>query len=151
MAVEEDQLRELPQVIRRFALRSLRFGIEDPPDMGVPESLLARGVDVSGTVGVSVVVAVMLCPPDDALLRTRLGTPGQNELENPAGLEGLVAEVPVVARGHREHVDAVERDAADSRFPGDAGDQCTSECDEVNPDEASELGGVRSAFHSPLL
>ena len=66
----------------------------------------------------AVVVAMHCRPPENALLGGGLGQEGQKELAGAAGMEGAVAEVAVVPRGHAEHPDPIEGQAQGSQSPG---------------------------------
>src|ERR1700710_1486155 len=67
------------------------------------------------------VMAMLGRPPQHALLRAALGEKGEDELEGPAGREGAVREIAMVAGGDREHTKPVERHAKRDRRPCDPG------------------------------
>ncbi len=66
-------------------------------------------------------MAVLCRPPQHAALRAALGERGQDELQGTARGERPVGKVPVVARTHAEHAQAIEHTAQHQRAWADAG------------------------------
>ena len=70
--------------------------------MGIEEAALHRRVNIVRGIRVSVVPTVLGCPPKDAALSRSLREERQHELEDPAGAEGAMGEIAMIAGADRE-------------------------------------------------
>ncbi len=108
---------------------------EDPADMAVEEALVARRMRVVLGVGEEMVMAMLLRPPQHALLAGRLAHHREHELEPAARRIGAVGEIAMVAGADREDASPVEDDADHDRLPGDARPD-RAQAGEMDQDEA---------------
>src|SRR6476659_3908485 len=77
-------------------------------------------MDVLLGIGMQMVMPLLGRPPDDALLRGRLGHECENELKRPAGRIGAVREIAMVSGHDGKDAQPIERNADGQRLPGDA-------------------------------
>jgi len=90
---------------------------EHPAEVPVPEAAEDGRMRIALAVGEAMVAPVTARPPEGAVLHRRTAEPSQNELEDSAGLERVVGEVAVVARGHAERLEEVARDSQTDDAP----------------------------------
>jgi len=115
--VEPAKLREFGEIGDVVEARVVVFVGDDPADVRPEETEESGRVDVVFLIGEAMMVPMVGCPPEDALLRRGHGHEGDNELEDAAGLEGTMGEIAVIARGHPEHAHGDEGDAGDQIGP----------------------------------
>ena len=78
-------------------------------------------MDVELGIGMEVVVTMVGCPPQHALLRRRLRHRCENELKSAAGFIGAMRKVAVIAGPDGEDPEPVETDPNRQRLNRDAG------------------------------
>ncbi len=115
--VEPTQLGVFDEVLDEVFRRLVIAVREDPADVGPPETVPLRRVEILGLVAVAVVVPVVAGPPERSLLQRRCADEGEDELKDPARLVRTVGEVPVVACGDGEHPQPVETEAEPHQAP----------------------------------
>ena len=115
--IEPAQLGVLREVADVFETSVVVLVGDEPADMRPEKAKQRGGVEIVFGVRIAVVMAVMRGPPEDALLAGGHGQPGDDELEDAAGLEGAVRKIAVIARGHEKHASVVERQASDEIGP----------------------------------
>jgi len=109
-AVEPHELGEFREVLDLGVVgREIAAG-RDPADMGPEEAVDVGRMGVLRIVGVEVMVAMMVGPPERAALDGRRGPQREEELADAGRAVGLVGEVAVVDAGDGKHADEVECD-----------------------------------------
>src|SRR5208337_2963018 len=119
--MEPHQLRIAGKIGNSGQIRSGMPPRENPAEMTVEESGVARRMNVELGVGIEMVIAVVARPPQHALLRRALRQRGENELKGAAGLESAMREIAMVAGPDGENPQPVEADADRQRLHSDAG------------------------------
>jgi hypothetical protein len=109
--------------------------------MSVKKAALHRRVNVVRGIRVSVMSAVMGCPPQYAALRRGLRQERQSKLADAAGAEGAMRKIAMIAGANREDAQHVQRQGEGLRAPGHAGPDGGKTSD-VNRQE-TEAGGIR--------
>src|SRR5262249_42205663 len=84
-------------------------------------ALVARRMDVVGSVGMPMVVPVLGGPPQYAALRRALRERSEHELGDAAGRVGAVREVSMISGPDGEDSQPIKPDADRNRLPGDPG------------------------------
>ena len=102
IAMEPQELGITCEISHSGEIRCRVSAGENPAEMTVEESRVARRMDVELGVGIEVVVAVVGRPPQNALLRGALRHHGENELKDAARLIGAMREVAVIAGPDRK-------------------------------------------------
>jgi hypothetical protein len=92
--------------------------VGDDPTNVRPEKAKERWrMQILFLVGETVVMAVMGGPPQNSLLYGGHGHKCDDELEDATGFIGAMREVAMVARGHEEHAQFVQREAGNWKIP----------------------------------
>lgn len=103
--VDEDQLRELGQILHPLRIIVTVVRGQDPAHMRPVEALLLHRMDVILLIRMLVMMAMMSRPPERALLRRHAAQKGQHKLKPAGGLEGTMREVAVIAPGDAKLAD----------------------------------------------
>ena len=108
-AIEENQFGIFRQVPDLRVIRREVATARDPADVRPPESVHMGRVGILWFIGMLVVVAVVIRPPQGPALDAGGAEQRQEELAQPRGAVGFMGEIPVVKSGDREHPDKIER------------------------------------------
>ena len=68
-------------------------------------------------IGMAMMMAMMRCPPEHALLGGAHGHEGDYELKGAAGFKGAVRKIAVVSGGNEKHAHAEKREAGHQVIP----------------------------------
>jgi hypothetical protein len=94
---------------------------ENPSDMGIEETALARRMHVGFCIGKEVMMTMFGRPPQDVALHRALREASQDELERPARREGPMREIAVITGTDRKDADDIEAQANPQRRRAHAG------------------------------
>ncbi len=109
--------------------------------MGPPPTADAGRVRIVGRVGVAMVLTMVSRPPEGAFLIGAATEPGEHKLKRPAGIEGTMRQIAVVADGDADHAQQITGAAQHQRHRGRAREE-DGQAGQVQPDEARDSNPV---------
>jgi len=94
-------------------------------------------------------MTVMRCPPERALLNGRTSKPRQDELKPSAGSISFVGEVAVISGCDTKHSNQVKRNAKPKRSPRHTGKDC-GQTSQMNCEKRQTLNQVDAILRGSL-
>ena len=88
--VQPHQLRKPRQIAYSSQIGGIVPPGENPADVAVKESVLRWRMNILFGIRMKMMMSVFCGPPENALLRRRLGEQGEQELKRPAGRVGAM-------------------------------------------------------------
>ena len=129
--VEPNQFRKTGKVLNAMILRRIETVAHEPAGMGAEEAVLDWRMGICGCIGVSMVLAMVGCPPQRPPLRRRGAQEGEDKLRRTRGLKSAVREITVVNSRDRKHAHEVKRGRGGNRGPAPA-DQKNAETSKMH-------------------
>ncbi len=109
-AIEPNEFRIFGEVAHASVVGGKIPRATDPPNMSPPESVLPRRVGVVFLVGMLVMMAMLLRPPQGAALDGGGADDREAKLRKARGLESAMGKIAVIKSGDGEHSDHIKRE-----------------------------------------
>src|ERR1700694_4851004 len=117
IAIQPAQLWISVEIVYQIDSRLIIFIGKNPPHVRPPEAEDGGRMQVVLRIGIAMVMAMIGCPPEHALLRGRCGHEAHHKLKHTAGLEGTMRKVTVIAGTHEKHPHVKNRQAGNQIGP----------------------------------
>ena len=141
VAIQQPQFRESRQVRNRAQVGFKVFPGREPAGVAPEQAVLHRRVAIFGHVGLTVMVAMVCCPPEGVSLGRGVPQNGEEKLHGAGGAECPVREIAVIKSRDGKHADQIEAEAYSDCYGAPA--------DEENP-QATRLEGKVGRDPQPL-